>query len=165
MLLYHGSNVIVDKPILLPAQRGLDFGQGFYTTTNEIQAEAFARKVCNRTQSDKGFVSIYDVPSMEELQSALIVHIFPEPDESWLDFVYENRNDKYRGDRYDLVFGPVANDTIYRTFIAYEDGQLTKQETIARLKVRKLYNQLTFCSKRAIAYLHYKDYQIIEREV
>jgi hypothetical protein len=35
MILYHGSNVIVEKPALLPRQvRSLDFGPGFYTTIN-----------------------------------------------------------------------------------------------------------------------------------
>lgn len=34
MRLYHGSDVVVEKPILLPRQRTLDFGAGFYTTTN-----------------------------------------------------------------------------------------------------------------------------------
>ena len=34
MILYHGSNVIVDKPKLIQQNRFLDFGFGFYTTTN-----------------------------------------------------------------------------------------------------------------------------------
>ena len=61
-----------------------------------------------------------------------------------MDFVFANRNGSYEGISYDIIFGPVANDTIYRTFIAYEEGILTKDETIARLKVKKLYDQMTF---------------------
>lgn len=34
-------------------------------------------------------------------------------------FYLQYRNGKYNGEPYDIVFGPVANDTIYRTFIAY----------------------------------------------
>ncbi|MBR3651777.1 MAG: DUF3990 domain-containing protein, partial [Victivallales bacterium] len=30
MLLYHGSNVVVEKPRLIPPKRLLDFGAGFY---------------------------------------------------------------------------------------------------------------------------------------
>ncbi len=81
--------------------------------------------------------------------------IFPEANGAWLDFVYANRNGSYHGEQYDMVFGPVANDTIYRTFIAYEDGILTKEETITRLKVKKLYNQMTFITESAIAQLRY----------
>ena len=45
MILYHGSNVIVDKPVLIPQNRYIDFGFGFYTTTNKTQAISFAEKV------------------------------------------------------------------------------------------------------------------------
>lgn len=31
MILYHGSNVTVDHPKLVPQNRYLDFGFGFYT--------------------------------------------------------------------------------------------------------------------------------------
>ncbi|MFR5150010.1 MAG: DUF3990 domain-containing protein [Ruminococcus sp.] len=54
-----------------------------------------------------------------------------------------------------MVFGPVANDTIYRTFIVYEEGILTKDETIARLKVKKLYNQMTFTTASSLKELKY----------
>ena len=44
MILYHGSNVIVDQPKLIRQNRYLDFGFGFYTTTNREQAVNFAQK-------------------------------------------------------------------------------------------------------------------------
>ena len=34
MILYHGSNVTVEQPKLIKQNRYLDFGFGFYTTTN-----------------------------------------------------------------------------------------------------------------------------------
>ena len=45
MILYHGSNMVVEKPRLIEQNRFLDFGYGFYTTTNKVQAENFAKKV------------------------------------------------------------------------------------------------------------------------
>ena len=48
MILYHGSNVIVDCPKLIRQSRFLDFGFGFYTTTNREQAVNFAAKVTER---------------------------------------------------------------------------------------------------------------------
>ena len=39
MILYHGSNVVVKQPKLVEQNRFLDFGYGFYTTTNEEQAK------------------------------------------------------------------------------------------------------------------------------
>lgn len=164
MLLYHGSNVIVDKPKLIRQNRTLDFGYGFYTTTNREQAVNFAGKVTDRRESGSPHVSIYEIAEIEELKNKFKVLIFPEPNEEWLDFVYTNRNAGYHGEQFDMVYGPVANDTIYRTFVAYEEGILTKEETIARLKVKKLYNQMTFATEVAIQQLRYIGQLNMEEE-
>ncbi|MBQ7184417.1 MAG: DUF3990 domain-containing protein [Clostridia bacterium] len=44
MILYHGSNVAVKEPHLIKAQRNLDFGNGFYTTSDFQQAESWAKR-------------------------------------------------------------------------------------------------------------------------
>jgi hypothetical protein len=155
MQLYHGSDIVVEKPMLLPQQRTLDFGAGFYTTTNYDQAEAFARKVGDRRESPTCFVSIYEVVDFAVLKKELSVLEFIEPSEQWLDFIFENRAGKYKGKAYDIIYGAVANDTIYRVLNAYEEGIVPKSECIRQLKIRKLYNQMTFASVKALAYLNF----------
>lgn len=59
MILYHGSNMIVDKPMLIKQNRFLDFGNGFYTTTNKEQAINFAKKVV-ALRNGKPIVNIYE---------------------------------------------------------------------------------------------------------
>lgn len=98
---------------------------------------------------------MYETTELEELKNKYKLLFFSEPNEEWLDFVFANRNGSYEGISYDIIFGPVANDTIYRTFIAYEEGILTKDETIARLKVKKLYNQMTFTTASSLKELKY----------
>lgn len=164
MILYHGSNVIVDKPKLIRQNRTLDFEYGFYTTTNRAQAINFASKVTSRRETGVPCVSMYEIAEVEDLKHKFNLLIFSEPNEAWLDFVFANRNGSYQGEQYDMVFGPVANDTIYRTFIAYEEGILTKEETISRLKVKKLYNQMTFSTEAALTQLHYIGQLNIEEE-
>ena len=51
---------------------------------------------------------------------------------------------------YDVVIGPVANDTLYQTLTLYEAGSLTKQETIVRPKVHPLIDQVSFHSLKAL---------------
>ena len=41
MILYHGSNIEVREPQLLKTQRNLDFGKGFYTTSDFEQAKSW----------------------------------------------------------------------------------------------------------------------------
>lgn len=48
MTLYHGSNLVISEPKLIEQNRFLDFGPGFYTTTNRAQAISFADKVVKR---------------------------------------------------------------------------------------------------------------------
>lgn len=51
MILYHGSNMTVEKLRLIKQNRYLDFGFGFYTTTNRDQAVNFAQKVTDRRKT------------------------------------------------------------------------------------------------------------------
>ena len=45
MKVYHGTNVVIEKPIIINRFNTLDFGVGFYTTENENQSRDFAIKV------------------------------------------------------------------------------------------------------------------------
>ena len=42
MLLYHGTNVRFEKPKVIVPNRTLDFGMGFYTTSDRKQASDWA---------------------------------------------------------------------------------------------------------------------------
>ena len=44
MIVYHGSNMIVDHPDVRHSFRDLDFGRGFYVTTIREQAERWAKR-------------------------------------------------------------------------------------------------------------------------
>jgi hypothetical protein len=154
MLLYHGSNMVVDKPKLIPQNRFLDFGRGFYTTENDAQAVSFADKVYRRRKTGVPTVSIYEFDEQAAFAACSLLR-FDLPDEDWLDFVSANRGGIYKCAEYEFIYGAVANDDIFATFTLYAGGELTKEETIGRLKVKKLYNQLVFASERALSYLKF----------
>lgn len=154
MIVYHGSNVVVEKPELIVQNRFLDFGFGFYTTTNKAQAISFADKVYKRRNTGGREVSIYEIDEQIAFSACSILR-FDAPDEAWLDFVFENRSGNYEGEKYDLVYGPVANDDVYTTFTLYQAGALTKEQTLEALKIKKLYNQLVFASEDALRYLRF----------
>jgi len=153
MILYHGSNIVVDKPKLLTPNRFLDFGNGFYTTTNLDQAKNFAGKVYLRKKYGESIVSIYKFD--DNLLSQLNVLGFDSPSEAWLDFVSNNRNGITATQVYDLIYGPVANDDIFRTFVLYSTGVLTKQQTLDALKIKKLFNQYVFTSEKSLDFLKF----------
>jgi hypothetical protein len=162
MIIYHGSTAVIQSPELHRSIRTLDFGPGFYTTTNQEQAAGFTKKVYEREirqgkKPEGKFVSRYEI-DYEDVKNNLDILSFDFADEAWFDFIMANRRNIYTGRTYDIVYGPVANDTIYNTLIAFETGVLSKEETLVRLKVRKLYNQMTFKTERALSFLRYTGF-------
>ena len=154
MILYHGSNMVVNEPKLVEQNRYLDFGYGFYTTTNKDQAENFAQKVVVR-RGGKAIVNVYEID--EDAAASLNIKRFNAPDEEWLDFVSAHRNGDYIGESYDLIIGAVANDDVYRTLQVYSTGLLTKEQAIEALKIKKLFNQYVFATNEALAYLKFVE--------
>lgn len=154
MILYHGSNMVVSKPRLIHQNRFLDFGFGFYTTTNKVQAMAFAEKVYRRRREGEKVVSVYELNEQIAFMECSVLK-FDFPDEAWLDFVSENRSGNYKGKVYDFIYGPVANDDVYTTFTLYNAGALTKEQTLEALKIRRLYNQMVLTSEKALSFLKF----------
>jgi len=151
--IYHGSDILVKVPKIIQPVRALDFGQGFYTTTNIRQAESFAKKVQDRNDSVETHISVYTLDT--NILKTLNCLYFDKPDKKWLDFVSSNRNGTYNGKIFDIIYGPVANDTVFKTFIAYQNGTLDEKETLKRLKVRDLYNQLVFTNDKSLKCLRF----------
>jgi hypothetical protein len=86
---------------------------------------------------------------------------FDSPDEKWLDFVAANRQGSYQGEQYDLIYGAVANDDVYRTITLYMTGVLSKAQTLEALKIRKLFNQLVFGTDKALGYLKFEGREFV----
>lgn len=160
MILYHGSNVVVEYPKLIRQNRFLDFGFGFYTTTNQLQAVNFAGKVASRRKTGLLVLNVYKVDEKIAFQSCKLLR-FDEANEEWLDFVATNRQGTYSGKQYDLIYGPVANDDVYRTITLYMTGILSKEQTLEALKIRKLFNQLVFATEESLAYLQFERSEIL----
>jgi hypothetical protein len=160
MILYHGSNVTVDHPKLIRQNRYLDFGFGFYTTTNRDQAVNFAQKVTDRRKTGAATLNIYSVDETEAFKACSLLS-FDSPDEAWLDFVAANRQGSYQGKDYDLIYGAVANDDVYRTITLYMTGLLNKEQALTALKIRKLFNQLVFATEKSLKYLCFEGRELV----
>jgi len=154
MLLYHGSNVAVEEPRLIEQMRGLDFGAGFYLTSNELQAARFSYLVVNRRKVGIPTISVYeydDVAAKETLDIA----IFHEVNAEWLEFIRDNRLKVYAGKQYDVIFGPVADDRVFPTIQALVIGQFTIEAALIALKPFNLFNQYCFATEEALALLKF----------
>ncbi|MBQ9037088.1 MAG: DUF3990 domain-containing protein [Erysipelotrichaceae bacterium] len=155
MLLYHGSNIKVENPRLLKVQRELDFGKGFYTTSDFEQASKWAKRTAARLRQNKGYVSVYEIE--DDALASLQMLVFDKPDVNWLRFVVANRKGEVIENNWDIIIGPVANDQTAPVIDLFLDGMYDEDETIKRLLPQKLKDQYTFKTEKSIALLQYKE--------
>jgi len=151
MTIYHGRDIAVKEPKILSANRFLDFGEGFYTTSSYEQACSWAKRVSDNRNSKLSIISVYDF-DLEKAQNDLQIIKFDEHSPEWLKFIFACRRGKEAEFIYDIAMGPVANDNIYAAIRLFETGFLSESETIIRLKVEKIYNQILFHTENALNY-------------
>ena len=156
MLLYHGSNVAVQAPRLVGQTRGLDFGPGFYLTTDLAQAVRFSEIVVARRGHGAATISVYEF-DMAEAERTLSVKRFMAADSQWLAFVIENRLKTYGGAAFDVIIGAVANDMVMPTIQVYMGGFLTEEAALVALKANKLTDQVCLKSENALSLLRFLD--------
>ncbi len=155
MILYHGSCVEVREPRLLECQRALDFGSGFYTTTDREQASRWAKRVAWRLKSGNALVNVYEVD--EDAMGILKVLSFPAPDAKWLRFVAPNRRHQAVAGQWDIIHGPVADDQTSAVIDLFITGMYDEEEAARRLLPMRLSDQWTFKTQGALGILRFVE--------
>lgn len=145
MELFHGSNTIVDQPKIITDGHYKDFGYGFYCTNLERQAKRWAL-----VKKNNHIVNIYDYQENKNLN----ILIFDEMTDEWLNFVVDCR----RGIKhnYDIVEGPMADDTIWNYVDDFASGIISKTAFWELVKFKYPTHQIVFCSEDALKQLHFK---------
>lgn len=152
MILYHGSNMIIEQIDLSKSKPNKDFGRGFYLSENEAQANEMA--VFKSMQlGGEPIISKFEFDEAIMNGDALRVKVFENYSEEWADFVYANREGN-EVEQYDIVYGPIANDKVGLQIRKLKDGSIDKAEFMNRLKYMKgITFQFFFGSEEAIKHL------------
>ena len=148
--LYHGSNQIVKTPDLRLSREDIDFGVGFYLTTDINMAKKWsvsrATSVLNTYSLDIKNLQIYTFQLNAE----------------WLEYIRvcrgygENREEiKAVYEKYDVLIGPTADDKLFDTVQQYLDGELDTSTTVRYLNVAGYANQIVLKTQNAVAALHF----------
>lgn len=152
MILYHGSNIVIGQIDLTKSKPNKDFGQGFYLSDNESQALEMAEFKAMQLGGDP-IVSRFEFDDTIMSDTFLKVLRFEEYSEEWADFVLKNR-DGVATEKYDIVYGPIANDKVGLQIRKLKDGSIDKKEFLNRLKYMKgITFQYFFGSENAISHL------------
>lgn len=151
--IYHGSIEEVKIPEIREPNRSLDYGSGFYTTTSYEQARKLVERRIKEKEVKIGYVNVY------ELDDDAIKHmkslIFEKPTVEWVNFVMKNSTERGFTHDYDIVYGPVADDSVYTQFTLYEGGIISLPTLIQELKTYKLVDQYLFHTKNSLQTIKY----------
>lgn len=154
MKLYHGSNVIVREPKIIDSDRALDFGKGFYLTTDFEQAKRWAILTTKRRSKGKPIVTVYEISenSMENLS----ILKFDSANREWLEYVSAHRKNITLNENFDVIIGPVANDNTMPVITLYLRGDYDANEAIKRLLTQNLKDQIVIKTKKSLGYLKFE---------
>ena len=144
MLIYHGSKDFVEFPEIRITRYYKDFGFGFYCTLLRPQAERWAVRF-----SGEGIVNEYEYAPDTELK----VLSFSEMTEEWLDFIAACRTGHQHP--YDIVEGPMANDTIFNYVQEFVDGSISRTAFWELARFKKPTHQISFHTVNALSTLRF----------
>lgn len=159
MLLFHGSDIRVEKPNVKYSRANLDFGEGFYLTTIKAQAINWAirKAIFSKTTP---VLNIYEID--EDVFKNYSVRIFEKESDEWLEFVVVNRRGENTCTSYDVVYGPVADDRVFEAVNMYLEGLWNKKTTLKALKFYDLSDQFCLKNQELIErHLKFKDSSLV----
>lgn len=150
--LYHAGYVVIEHPDIHYGRKNADFGQGFYTTDNSEFARRWAREkpgtdiIINSYSLDTGNLKVKEF----------------KRDTEWFEYIFANRrmNPDIYAD-YDVIIGPIANDTIYDTLGIITSGFLSDEEAMKLLMVGPCFSQIVLKSERAALNLKFISSQAL----
>lgn len=162
MRLYHGSNIAIDNIDLAMCRPYKDFGQGFYLTDIEKQAEKMAIRVA-RIYGEKPIVNIYEIDDdFKDFKDLKIKNFGIQTTEEWARFVMNNRSRVFtdiknvlcnKDNKYDIVIGPVADDNMALLFRQYENEIIDFETLVKGMIYKETSSQYSFHTEKSVKLL------------
>ena len=146
IIVYHGSSQIVEAPEIRIAIFNKDFYFGFYCTIMRKQAERWATRY-----GQTGYVNLYEYCPDNNLKMLK----FEKMTEEWLDFIAACRVG--RAHNYDIVEGPMADDTIFNYVQGFIDGKYSRAAFWELAKFKYPTHQISFHTARALTALKFLE--------
>ena len=162
MRLYHGSYIAIDNINLAMCRPYKDFGQGFYLTDIEKQAEKMAIRVA-RIYGEKPIVNIYEIDDdFKDFKDLKIKDFGIQTTEEWARFVMNNRSRVFtdiknvlcnKDNKYDIVIGPVADDNMALMFRQYENEIIDFETLVKGMIYKETSSQYSFHTEKSVKLL------------
>ena len=172
MILYHGTYLEFKNIDLNKCADYKDFGKGFYATEIYDQAVAMAIRKA-RAFGGKPCVVSYEVSDNILKTENLRIKVFNKATTAWAKFVLNNRDREFidfndplcnRDFKYDIVFGPVANDTLTTLIQQYKNKFISNSMLLAGMRYHSPSNQYSFHTEKAVKLLKKVDFKWIKNK-
>lgn len=173
--IYHGSEKIVEKPILGRGRKNNDFGLGFYCTTSKELAKEWAVSnlydgISNCYTLDTEYLNILNLNSSD--YSIL----------NWIAVLVEHRvfsiknpvarrakrylldNFSINVNAFDLIIGYRADDSYFDYAESFLNNAISVEQLARAMKLGKLGEQIVIKSKFAFSKLKYEGYDIANKD-
>ena len=155
LTLYHTGFQEIRKPDIHLGRANADFGPGFYLSPDE----AFSRRWARSLKGRDTWLNAYRLQTDDLAVKTL------KRDEAWFEYIYSNRS----GGRdslaaYDVITGPIANDTLYDTWGITTSGLLKPSDALRILSVGPAYVQTVLKTEKAAARLCFVSARILPEE-
>lgn len=176
LILYHGSQKIIEKPLYGFGKSWNDYGQGFYCTKNSDLAKEWA---C--PDDSDGFCNCYEL----QVDSLKILNL-QNPEYNilhWLTLLIQNRkfdldtpvsrqgefylreNFSVDVSSYDAIIGYRADDSYFSFAKAFLSNTISLSQLQMAMKLGKLGEQFVLKSKKAFELIQFKSYEIAESRI
>ena len=146
MKVYHAGFDVIRKPDIHYGRANADFGQGFYLSDNR----EFAARWAKERKQRQTYINLYELTT-----AGLKIKRFAR-DEAWFHYLYRNRNgyaDSLAD--YDVIIGPIANDTLYDIWGITTAGLLSREQSLEILSIGPAYEQIVLKSEAAVGQLQW----------
>ncbi|MBQ9515337.1 MAG: DUF3990 domain-containing protein [Ruminococcus sp.] len=152
MRLYHTGFLTITKPDVHYGRKNADFGQGFYLSDDE----EFSKRWAKRRKGSDTILNTYELDT-----DGLRVKRFVR-DVEWFDYLYHNRAGYADSlSEYDVIIGPIANDTIFDTWGVITSGLLPQELALELLQLGGEYHQIVLKTKKAVSQLRFIGSRVI----
>ncbi len=175
VVLYHGSEKIIEKPEFGKGSRNNDYGRGFYCTESIELAKEWA---C--AKQNNGYANIYEF-DMTHL-NVLKLNSSEYNILNWLAILADNRTywqngsiaeqaKKYIKDNflldiadYDVIIGYRADDSYFSFAQDFVSGVISLQKLSEAMRLGKLGEQIVLKSPRAFDHINFKGCESVDAE-
>lgn len=157
LTLYHGSNRVVRFPRTDKNKYLSDFGNGFYLTSNIVQAKNWAKRKARLIGEPTVNIFVWHLSD-----NTLNIKQF-NANNDWAKYVLQNRT-KIIKSYYDLIIGPTADGRLFSVINDWKNGKLNLDQALIKLKPEVYDKQYCFKTEKALHTLKYIGREVLTND-